>query len=122
MAMSAAIFSGSSARTLARAFIKETGKSFAAWRAQVRLLAGLARLAGGEKVTFLAGGIINAGSMYTDSLKASTTATLTNAWAPYSIDLTGQTYSSVLGAFGWTMVATDAGASGTFFVDDIQWQ
>lgn len=45
---------GASARTLARAFIKETGMSFAAWRAQVRLLAGLTRLASGEKVTSVA--------------------------------------------------------------------
>jgi AraC-like DNA-binding protein len=45
---------GASARTLARTFVKETGMSFAAWRAQVRLLAGLARLAGGEKVTSVA--------------------------------------------------------------------
>ncbi len=45
---------GASARTLARAFAKETGMSFAAWRAQVRLLAALARLAGGEKVTSVA--------------------------------------------------------------------
>jgi len=77
---------------------------------------------GGEKVTFLAGCIVNAGAAYTDSIKATVTVTLTTAWAPYSIDLTGQTYSSVLGAFGWTMVAADAGASGGFFVDDIQWQ
>ena len=48
--------------------------------------------------------------------------TLTAAWAPYSIDLTGQSYTQVLGGFGWTMTATDAGASGGFFVDDIQWQ
>ncbi len=45
---------GASGRTLARAFLKETGMSFAAWRAQVRLLAALARLAGGEKVTSVA--------------------------------------------------------------------
>ena len=77
---------------------------------------------GGEKVTFLAGGIINAGSAYTDSLKASVDVTLTADWAPYSIDLGGQTYSQVLGAFGWTMKASDAGPSGGFLVDDIQWQ
>lgn len=45
---------GASARTLARMFVKETGMSFAAWRAQVRLLAALARLAAGEKVTSVA--------------------------------------------------------------------
>lgn len=77
---------------------------------------------GGEKVTFLAGGIVNAMSQYTDSIKATTTVTLTAAWATYSIDLSGQSYSSVLGGFGWTMTSMDAGASGGFFVDDIQWQ
>jgi hypothetical protein len=77
---------------------------------------------GGEKVTFLAGGIIGAGMAHTDSLKATTTATLTNAWATYSIDLSGQSYTQVLGGFGWTMTATDAGATGSFSVDDIQWQ
>ncbi|MCU1283297.1 MAG: Glutamate synthase large chain [bacterium] len=79
-------------------------------------------LKGGEKVTFLAGGIISAGNPYTDSVKATTTVTLTAAWAPYTIDLSGQSYTQVLGGFGWTMTATDAGASGGFFVDDIQWQ
>lgn len=77
---------------------------------------------GGEKVTFLAGGIIGAGNPYTDSVKATTTVTLTSSWAPYSIDLSGQSYTQVLGGFGWTMTSMDAGASGGFFVDDIQWQ
>lgn len=77
---------------------------------------------GGEKVTFLAGGIIGAGMPHTDSLKASVTVTLTNAWAPYTIDISGQTYSQVLGGFGWTMVATDAGTMASFSVDDIQWK
>ena len=79
-------------------------------------------LNGGEKVTFLAGGIQGAGNPYTDSIKASVTVTLTADWAPYSIDLPGQSYSSVLGGFGWTMAAMDAGTSGAFFVDDIQSQ
>lgn len=77
---------------------------------------------GGEKVTFLAGGIIGAGNPYTDSLKATVTVTLTADWQPYSLDLSGQSYSQVLGGFGWTMTAGDAGASGGFSVDDIQWQ
>jgi hypothetical protein len=77
---------------------------------------------GGEIVKFLAGGIINAGSPYTDSVKATVSATLTTSWAPYTIDLTGQSYAQVIGGFGWTMAAMDAGTSGTFYVDDIQWQ
>jgi len=77
---------------------------------------------GGEKVTFLAGGIIDAGKPYTDSVKATAMVVLTADWAPYTIDLSGQSYTQVLGGFGWTMAATDAAASGTFYVDDIQWQ
>ena len=77
---------------------------------------------GGEKVQFLAGGIVSPMQPYTDSIKATTTVTLTTSWAPYSIDLTGQSYTSVLGGFGWTMTSMDAGSSGGFFVDDIQWQ
>lgn len=45
---------GASARTLARLFRSETGLSFGRWRAQARLLAALARLAAGEKVTSVA--------------------------------------------------------------------
>ena len=77
---------------------------------------------GGEKVKFLAGGIVSAGMTYTDSVKASIAVTLTNAWAPYTIDISNQAYSQVLGGFGWTMVATDAAVSGSFSVDDIQWK
>jgi hypothetical protein len=79
-------------------------------------------LKGGEKVTFLAGGIIGAGNPYSDSVKAMTTVTLTTDWAPYTIDLSGQSYTQVIGGFGWTMAAADVGTSGGFFVDDIQWR
>jgi AraC-like DNA-binding protein len=45
---------GASARTLARLFRRETGLTFGRWRAQARLLAALARLGAGEKVTTVA--------------------------------------------------------------------
>lgn len=45
---------GASARTLARLFRRETGLTFGHWRARARLLAALARLAAGEKVTSVA--------------------------------------------------------------------
>jgi AraC-like DNA-binding protein len=45
---------GASARTLARLFRRETGMTFAGWRAQARLLAALSRLGGGQKVTSVA--------------------------------------------------------------------
>jgi AraC-like DNA-binding protein len=45
---------GASSRTLARLFRLETGMNFQHWQRQVRLLAGLIRLAGGEPVTLVA--------------------------------------------------------------------
>jgi hypothetical protein len=73
---------------------------------------------GGEKVTFLAGGI-GSGMQYADSLKASADTVLTAQWATYSVNIGGMGYSQVLGGFGWTMTAASAG---TFFIDDIHWQ
>jgi AraC-like DNA-binding protein len=45
---------GASSRTLARRFLAETGLTFRAWRQQLRLLAGLERLAHGDSVTTVA--------------------------------------------------------------------
>jgi len=45
---------GASERTLARLFRDETGMTFGAWRQQVRLVAALERLAGGQPVTKVA--------------------------------------------------------------------
>jgi AraC-like DNA-binding protein len=45
---------GASARTLARAFARETGMGFATWRQQARLAAALQRLAAGAPVTAVA--------------------------------------------------------------------
>jgi len=45
---------GSSARTLARTFARETGMGFATWRQQARLAAALQRLAAGAPVTAVA--------------------------------------------------------------------
>ncbi|MDA0997835.1 MAG: helix-turn-helix transcriptional regulator [Proteobacteria bacterium] len=49
-----AALAGASARTLARAFIADTGMTFGQWRQQARLLAALARLAQGDSVTTVA--------------------------------------------------------------------
>lgn len=46
--------SGASSRTLARLFRRETGLSFREWRARLRLMAGLQRLAAGNSVTTVA--------------------------------------------------------------------
>jgi len=77
---------------------------------------------GGEKVTFIAGGIMGATNMFNDSLKVSLDVVLAADWTAYSLDIGGQSYAQVLGGFGWTMKASDAAASGTFYVDDIQWK
>jgi len=45
---------GGSARTLQRAFVRDTGMTFARWRQQLRLLEALRRLAEGGKVTSIA--------------------------------------------------------------------
>jgi hypothetical protein len=78
--------------------------------------------AGGEQVSFLAGGIAGAGSAYQDTVKSQVKTTLTADWAQYSIDISGQSYTEVIGGFGWTMTATSAATSGQFFIDGIEWQ
>lgn len=45
---------GMSAKTMERAFLKTVGMTFGQWKQQVRLLAGLERLAGGEPITAVA--------------------------------------------------------------------
>lgn len=45
---------GAAARTLARLFIQETGMTFGAWRAQLRLLEAIDRLSQGQSVTRVA--------------------------------------------------------------------
>ncbi|SMF17098.1 transcriptional regulator, AraC family [Tistlia consotensis] len=47
-------FAGAAPRTLLRAFKRETGLGFAAWRQQARFLAALPRLAAGDPVTAVA--------------------------------------------------------------------
>jgi hypothetical protein len=76
---------------------------------------------GGERVKFFVGGLGNS-MAHSDSVSAAQTWTLTNHWVQYTIDITGQTYTEVLGGFGWSMGAAQAGSSATFSVDDIQWQ
>lgn len=48
---------GASERTLARAFVRETGMTFAQWRTQCRLVVAQSRLAEGESVTAVAHGV-----------------------------------------------------------------
>jgi hypothetical protein len=62
-------------------------------------------VAGGEKLTFKAGGIVNTPSVttpFSDSFTIQNTFTLTTTWTKYSLPMPGVTYGSgVLGAFAW---------------------
>ena len=77
---------------------------------------------GGEQVTFLAGGIASAGNPYQDTVKSQVSPTLTVDWASYAIAVTGQSYTQVLGGFGWTMTATSASGGAHFFIDGMRWE
>jgi hypothetical protein len=80
--------------------------------------------AGGEPVQFLAGGVNATGGpglTYADTFSAKSDAQLTTAWAPYEISLSGDSYSSVIGAFAWT-ITTSSTSPVTFYVDNIQWE
>jgi hypothetical protein len=78
---------------------------------------------GGEKVTFLIGGISSPGNPYQDTISAKSPVALTTTWTQYAIDLSGKTYSTVIGGFGWQMSAMDvSSAPAKFFVDGIEWE
>jgi hypothetical protein len=81
---------------------------------------------GGEKVSFVAGysGSPTPATPCTDTIRGSLgPVTLTTAWMPYTMPLTGGYTNGVLGAFGWE--ANAPGAAGTtidFYVDNIEYQ
>jgi hypothetical protein len=81
-------------------------------------------MAGGEVITFQAGGIMNTPSTttpYTDTFKAQLQVTLTNAWKKYTMPLTGMTYDAVLGGFCWVANAPNANVIG-FYLDGVVWE
>lgn len=101
----------------------KSGKPIASGAAKVSFLAKGG--AGGEMLTFLAGGINTKGGdptlTYSDGFSATLPATLTTSWTRYEIPLSGDTYSSVLGGFGWS-ITTNAMTPVSFYVDDITWE
>ena len=100
----------------------KAGKTIAAGATKVTFLA--AGAAGGEGVEFLAGGVNTSGGpglTYADTFSAKTDATLTTSWAPYEISLSGDSYSSVIGAFAWS-ITTSSTSPITFYVDNIEWE
>ena len=82
-------------------------------------------MAGGETITFEAGGIMNqvsAATPYTDSFNVTMPFTLTNAWAKYTLPMTGLTYAGgVLGGFAWVATAPNANPV-TFFLTGMVWE
>jgi hypothetical protein len=104
----------------------KAGKAIGSGATKVTFLAKGA--AGGEALTFLTGGINAKGGdptlTFSDSFSAKTDVTLTTSWTRYEVPLMGQTYSSVIGAFGWSMTTSAMAAvtSVTFYVDDIAWE
>ena len=59
--------------------------------------------AGGEALTFLAGGVNSKGGdttlTHSDSFSATKEVSLTTDWARYEISLSGDSYTNVIGAF-----------------------
>jgi len=69
-------------------------------------------LAGGEKITFKAGGIVNTPSVatpFSDAFSVEKAVTLSTGWTKYSLPVDSVTYGGgVLGAFCWVATATNA--------------
>jgi hypothetical protein len=76
--------------------------------------------AGGEVLTFVAGGIQDGTKAYFDTFKVSSVVTLTASWQEYTIDLPA-TYGPVLGGFAWAAAAPTGGGSVSFSIDSIVW-
>lgn len=102
----------------------QAGKRVAPGATKITFFAAGAK--GGEDVKFIVGE--NTTALYTDGASGSTEAMLTTTMTKYTIDITGQMYDGVIGAFGWTAAApAGAGADAapisiTFTVDSIQWE
>jgi hypothetical protein len=81
--------------------------------------------AGGEKLTFKAGGIVNTPSVatpFSDSFTIMNTITLTKNWTKYTLPMTGVTYGSgVLGAFAWVAEVPNTNLM-RFFIHGIVWE
>lgn len=75
---------------------------------------------GGERVEFFVGGI--KGQRYPDSLPKISTGyvSLSNSWKEYTIPLTRNNLSHVIGGFGFATNAPNNDNGATFFLDNIQ--
>lgn len=77
---------------------------------------------GGEKAEFKTGGINDPTLEYSDSYGPMTTGvlTLTTIWKKYSLDLTGQDLSMVIGGFCWVTNYNQNPNGCTIYLDEIQ--
>ena len=75
---------------------------------------------GGEWVEFFVGGITG---VYPDSLAKTSTrfVLLSTTWTKYTIDLSTQNLSHVIGGFGWSTNSHLNPAGAVFYLDDIQY-
>ena len=76
----------------------------------------------GEKLEFKVGGITGP---YGDSLQPAKTTgiiILTNTWQKYSIDLTGENLSHIIGSFCWVTNISSNPSGCTFYLDDIRYE
>lgn len=75
---------------------------------------------GGEQVEFKSGGIDNPAKPYKDSFEVTMRGEpLEKSWKQYTIDLSGQNLSNVIGGFAW-VANRDSNPNGlTFYLDDI---
>jgi len=83
--------------------------------------------AGGEVLNVTAGGVHDVTLPHSDTLKAQTKVTLTTEMTRYTIDLAGQRYDQVIGAFAWSAgypPATDPKTARpiVIYLDDIVWE
>ena len=81
--------------------------------------------AGGESITFQAGGIMNtvsAATPYSDSFNVRMTFTLTTTWIKYTLPLTGINYGGgVLGGFSWVSEVPNTNPV-TFYIHGVVWE
>jgi hypothetical protein len=79
---------------------------------------------GGEKAEFKVGGI-DGNAPYPDSIQppvSSGIITLTSDWKQYTINLSGQDLSHVIGGFCWVTTKDENPNGATIYLDDIQFE
>jgi hypothetical protein len=77
---------------------------------------------GGERGEFKVGGIVGP---YGDSLQPAESTgviTLTDSWQKYSVDLTGEDLSNIIGGFCWVTNTTQNPQGCTIYLDDIRYE